>query len=275
MSHPVDGRPSIAIRLDQEQVPRRAERVHFQLVVGVRVAVRIDEQLEVVVAEDDGVALDQRAPDVGLLQFGGDVEIVVVPEHPRPRAKPRKRDVDCLRCPRTRSVHGAPTHAGSSSLPSTLIGEGRAIGDVAAVARRAAPRDRAAVRCAKTAAPSRHRPRVAISASAAVVPPTAVTGSPHSAGFTRGRSVASLARCRCNSDGEYQLPAPAPAASSQLSALNSQLVAGSWQLELVPHPHGPSSTLPAGSSDPKWSPDGRLDGYGRARFLAPRHYNAR
>ena len=47
----------------------------------MRVAVGVDENLEVVVLEDHRVVLGEGAPDVRLLQFGRDVEVVIVPEH--------------------------------------------------------------------------------------------------------------------------------------------------------------------------------------------------
>ena len=49
----VNGRTAIAVRLREEQVPGGAECIHFEFVVRVRVAVRIDEDLEVIVLEDD------------------------------------------------------------------------------------------------------------------------------------------------------------------------------------------------------------------------------
>ena len=87
----VDRRTAVAVRLDQHQIPRRAERVHLELVVRVGVAIGIDEDLEVVVVEDDGVALGQRSPDVRLLHLGTDVEVLVVPQHLRARAEARRR----------------------------------------------------------------------------------------------------------------------------------------------------------------------------------------
>src|SRR5438094_706216 len=100
----VDRRTTVAIRLDQQQIPRRAECVDLELVVRVRVAVWIDEDLEVVVAKNNGVALGQRCPDVGLFHLGGYVEVLVVPEHLRACAETRPRtalafDVDERRGP--------------------------------------------------------------------------------------------------------------------------------------------------------------------------------
>ena len=57
------------------------ERVDLELEVVAGVARRVEEDLEVVVVEDHRIVLGERGPDVRLLQLGGDVEVVVVPEH--------------------------------------------------------------------------------------------------------------------------------------------------------------------------------------------------
>ena len=54
------------------------------------VAVGIDEDLEVVVLEDDRIMLGQGAPDVRFLELGGDVEVLIVPEHLGPGLIPRQ-----------------------------------------------------------------------------------------------------------------------------------------------------------------------------------------
>ena len=77
----VDGRAAVAVGLLEEQVPLGVEGVDLELVVLVVVAVGVDEDLEVVVVEDDRVVLGERAPDVRLLELGGDVEVLC-----RPRA---------------------------------------------------------------------------------------------------------------------------------------------------------------------------------------------
>ena len=81
----IDRRTAVAIRRDEHQIPRRGQRIHFELVICVRVAVRIDEYFEVVVAEDDGIALGQCPPDIRLFHLRGDEEPVVVPQHLRAR----------------------------------------------------------------------------------------------------------------------------------------------------------------------------------------------
>ena len=90
-------RPAVAVGLDEEQIPGRAERVHLELVVLVRVAVRIEEDLEVVVLEDDGVALGDRRPDVGFVELRRDVQRLVIPEQLHARGvahRPDAVDVD-------------------------------------------------------------------------------------------------------------------------------------------------------------------------------------
>ncbi len=44
------------------------------------VAAGVNEDLEIGVLENDGVVFGEGGPDVRFLQFGGDVEIIVVPE---------------------------------------------------------------------------------------------------------------------------------------------------------------------------------------------------
>ena len=77
----VVGRAAVLVGLRQEQVPVGVERVDLEFEVFVVVAVGVDEDFEIVVVEDDRVVLGERAPDVRLFQFGGDVEVLVVPEH--------------------------------------------------------------------------------------------------------------------------------------------------------------------------------------------------
>ncbi len=77
----VDRRAAVAIGLLEKQVPLGVEGVDLDLIILVVVAVGVDEDLEVVVLENDRIVLRQRAPDVGLLEQGTDVEI-----RRRPRA---------------------------------------------------------------------------------------------------------------------------------------------------------------------------------------------
>ena len=76
---PVHGFAPISVRLWKQKVPRGAERVDFEFVVLVVVAVGIDEHFEVVVAENDRIVFDQRGPQVGLSHIRADVEVGVVP----------------------------------------------------------------------------------------------------------------------------------------------------------------------------------------------------
>ena len=71
----------MAVRLAEEEIPTGVERVDLEFEIVERVAGGIEEDLEVVVAEDDGIVLGERRPDVRLFEFGGDVEVAVVPEH--------------------------------------------------------------------------------------------------------------------------------------------------------------------------------------------------
>ena len=75
------------------------ECVDFDLIVLVVVAIGVDEDFEVIIFENDGIVLRQRAPDVGFLEQGADVEVGVVPEHAGTSLKPwdragRAQDVD-------------------------------------------------------------------------------------------------------------------------------------------------------------------------------------
>ncbi len=88
---PVDRGAAVPVRLHQHQIPDGAERVHLELVVRVRVAIGIDEDLEVVVVKNDGVALGQRRPDVRLFHLGRNIEVLVVPGHLDARAELRSR----------------------------------------------------------------------------------------------------------------------------------------------------------------------------------------
>ena len=73
--------------------------------VFVAVAVRVDEQFEIVVMENHRVVLGQGTPDMRLFEFGRDVEILVVPLHfgagPESGARLGAAfNVDKVRCPR-------------------------------------------------------------------------------------------------------------------------------------------------------------------------------
>ena len=77
----VDRRAAVAVGLGQLQVPDGAERVEFELVVVAAVAAGVEEDLEVVVVvKDVGVALDEGGLQVWLLEFGRDVQVLVVPQ---------------------------------------------------------------------------------------------------------------------------------------------------------------------------------------------------
>ena len=105
---------AVAVGLLQAQVPDGVEGVHLQLGVVVVVAVRIEEDLEVVVfVEDVGIVLGVGALDVRLLQLGADVEILVVPEHLGAGAEAR------LDAPVALDVHEVVGPRGAFQAPSS------------------------------------------------------------------------------------------------------------------------------------------------------------
>ncbi len=87
----VDGRTAIAIRLQQHEIPCGAEGVHLELVVGVRIAVRVDEHFEIVILEDHRIACGEGSPDIRLVELRTDVEEIVIPKHFDGRRETRSR----------------------------------------------------------------------------------------------------------------------------------------------------------------------------------------
>src|SRR4051794_3082296 len=82
---------SAPVRLIEKEVPTGVQRVDFELVILERVAVRVDEDLEVVVVKDNRIMFGERAPNMRVLDIGGNVEVLVVPEHLHTRLKARLR----------------------------------------------------------------------------------------------------------------------------------------------------------------------------------------
>ena len=80
---------AILVGQRQQQIPGSAKGIELKLGVLKVVAVGINENLEVIVGVDHDIALGQRCPDLRLLQFGGNVERLVVPQHLRMGAEPR------------------------------------------------------------------------------------------------------------------------------------------------------------------------------------------
>ena len=72
--------PGVGVLPDEEDLVDRAQGVNFELVVAVAA---VDEQFDVVLGEDEGVALGQLAGGVGFLNPEGDVEVLVVVEERR------------------------------------------------------------------------------------------------------------------------------------------------------------------------------------------------
>ena len=64
----------LAVRLGEEEVPPGIEGVHLELEVVQGIARGVEEDFEVVVAEDDGIVFFEGAPDVWLFEVGGDVD---------------------------------------------------------------------------------------------------------------------------------------------------------------------------------------------------------
>ena len=61
---------AVQVRLVQRQAPGGVEGVHFELLVEVRAAVRVQKHLKVVVVEDDAVVLRQGGPAKGAVRGG-------------------------------------------------------------------------------------------------------------------------------------------------------------------------------------------------------------
>lgn len=76
----VVGFGAVHVGLGEEEVPAGVEGVEFEFVVGVGVAVGIEEDFEIGVVENHGVVLRERGPEMRIGEFGGDVEVGVVPE---------------------------------------------------------------------------------------------------------------------------------------------------------------------------------------------------
>lgn len=77
----MQGVVAAAVGLRQEEIPHGVEGVHLYLDVVFRVAVRVNEYLEIRVAEDDGIMLREGCPQVFLLHVGVHVKVGVIPQH--------------------------------------------------------------------------------------------------------------------------------------------------------------------------------------------------
>ena len=104
----VIGLTAVEVALVEQEIPLRGERIDLQLEVVEPVAVRIEEDLEVVVLlVDERVALREGGLDVRLLHGGADVEVLVVPEDLHPGLEARHGvvgppDVEVELAPRSR-----------------------------------------------------------------------------------------------------------------------------------------------------------------------------
>ena len=75
----------------QEEIEYGRERVDLEFVVLTRVAIRINEDFEVVVVKDDLVVRTKSREDMRLSELSGDLEVRAVPKHPHTIAISRRR----------------------------------------------------------------------------------------------------------------------------------------------------------------------------------------
>src|SRR5262245_19083925 len=83
------GPASVQVWLGQKQIPYGVERIDLKLVVFISVAVRIDEDFEVIVVKDYRITLCQRSPNVRLIHLGANVKVLIIPQHPGARRETR------------------------------------------------------------------------------------------------------------------------------------------------------------------------------------------
>jgi hypothetical protein len=125
----VNGGAAVTVRLNQQEIPDGVQRVDFDLEVRVRVPVGVDEDFDVVVLKNDGIARVERRPELRFFEVGPEVQKLVVPEHPDAsgeRRAPRAVDIDKRIGPR----RSAPRRLRQPSVD--LQGRGRPIADRAA-----------------------------------------------------------------------------------------------------------------------------------------------
>ena len=99
------GNSAFPVRFRKTQFPYRPERVDLKFVVIQTIAIRIDEDLKIIILEHHRVLFGNRPPDMGLFQLSSDVEKLIVPPHLYPRSELRlqfilSRDVDKIVRPR-------------------------------------------------------------------------------------------------------------------------------------------------------------------------------
>ena len=75
----VVGLAAILVGLGKKEVPAGVQRVDFELVILQAFAVRVDENLEIVVAERSPNRGRESTPHVRLFHLGGDVKVLGVP----------------------------------------------------------------------------------------------------------------------------------------------------------------------------------------------------
>ena len=78
--------PFPVVRLVEQEIPHAVERVDLKIHVVHGIAIWVDEDLEIRIRSAYyGIPLCQRPPAIGVLHIRRHVEVVVVPQHFRPR----------------------------------------------------------------------------------------------------------------------------------------------------------------------------------------------
>ncbi len=52
----IEAASAVTVRLGEKQIPYRVQNVHFEFIVMVRIRIRVNEDLEIVVKVDDRIA---------------------------------------------------------------------------------------------------------------------------------------------------------------------------------------------------------------------------
>ena len=86
----------VAVSHRQEEIPDGVQHVHLELIVLGGIGIRVDEDLEIVVLENDIVPFGHMAPDLISVELCAKVEIFVIPEHLCPGEEAGGRHVAAL-----------------------------------------------------------------------------------------------------------------------------------------------------------------------------------
>jgi hypothetical protein len=84
-------RTSFFVATMEEEIEDVRERVDLEFLVLTRVAIRINEDFEIVVVKDDLIVRTKCREDMRLSELSGDVEVRAVPKHPHTSAIARRR----------------------------------------------------------------------------------------------------------------------------------------------------------------------------------------